>query len=174
MKEGTGSGNRAVKSIKCIGTIAKYCPATDQHLVVFDEDYLMPRWVSVGGEGETLGTTNSKPAGLDYLIGPKGSKGGASMALLRSTTALASQEPYCDMCGCGAEHVEESDREAAEACLLQCISCARYCHTYCVPEGIKKGLENDMGTIKRAETSSMAATVRPVSNVRVVEAKPAY
>ena len=36
----------------------------------------MPRWVSVGGEGETLGTTNSKPAGLDYLIGPKGSKGG--------------------------------------------------------------------------------------------------
>ena len=38
VKEGTGSGNRAVKSIKCIGTIAKYCPATDQHLVVFDED----------------------------------------------------------------------------------------------------------------------------------------
>ena len=46
--------------------------------------------------------------------------------------------------------MEESDREAAEACLLQCISCARYCHTYCVPEGIKKGLENDLGTIKRA------------------------
>ncbi len=150
VKEGSGNGKKAVKSIKCIGTIAKYCPATDQHLVVFDEDYLMPRWVSVGGEGETLGTTTSKPAGLDYLIGPNASKGGPSTALLRSTTALASQEAYCDMCGCGAEHVEQADREAAAACLLQCVSCARYCHTYCVPGGIQRALENDLGTIKKA------------------------
>ena len=148
VKGESGNGNKSVKSIQCIGTIAKYCPATDQHLVVFNEDCLMPRWVSVGGEGETLGTTLSKPAGLDYLIGPNASKGGPSTALMRSTTALASNEVYCDMCGCGVEHVEEADREAVAACLLQCSSCKRYCHTYCVPEGIKRALERNEASIK--------------------------
>ena len=35
---------------RCVGTITQYCAASDEHLVVFDETFLQPKWVTVSAD----------------------------------------------------------------------------------------------------------------------------
>ena len=107
-----------------LGTIAQYCPSLDQHLIVFDEDVMQPQWISVG------------PETVDILIGPPTdtSIAGPSTAYLRSQTEKP-EKKYCDMCGCGQEHVDETNINVDLKNVLQtCAVCTHSYHPYCCPK----------------------------------------
>jgi hypothetical protein len=116
--------HQILQSAYCTGTVKDYCPFINCHFVVFDEPQLQPQWVDVKGKVELLIDPYEQPKQITYESLQEGD--GSNI------------DGRCLMC-----HMSCSDSDGSH-----CIQCNNFCHTYCVPtgglrpvnEGLKKGL----------------------------------
>ncbi len=127
---------------RCVGTIAKYCPSIDKHLVVFDEEALQPQWVTVN------------PDDVDVLVGPTNSEE-HSMSFLRAIEDDTSGA-YCGLCGCGQEHIDCPADENVKIVLQKCKVCQHSYHPFCIPG--PDANDKDFGEVRH--TKSVAELIK--------------
>jgi hypothetical protein len=111
-------------SAKCVGTIVNYCPNTDRHLVIFDQDLLQPQWIQMNTE------SNGK-RDVELLLAPDEVMEDASEAFHRCQGPVGAHD--CGLCGLGTS---DQDRLPASqlTALHSCQSCNQHYHSYCYPE----------------------------------------
>ena len=75
---------------RCVGTITQYCAASDEHLVVFDETFLQPKWVTVSADS------------LDVILGQDETDITRTYNTALHCTALYCIALYCNVLHCTA------------------------------------------------------------------------
>ena len=114
-------------TVKCLGTIVDYCPGIDEHFILFDEEVIAPRWVSLRrGDGD------SKPQDVEvlldwaceigqdtfFVVNPRNKKRDASQG--------AGGEPVCELCHRGTILGVHG--------VVTCSVCRnRHLHRHCMP-----------------------------------------
>jgi hypothetical protein len=85
-------------TVKSLGTIVDYCPGIDEHFILFDEEFMAPRWLSLkqsGGECDV-------EVILQWAVADGDGPGHATSPNVRcnSKTSTDSEtcEPKCELC----------------------------------------------------------------------------
>ena len=124
-----GTGRELQGVFASVGTIVAYCPSTFEHLVVFDEEHLQPRWlvcqkstveVLLGAERADMQScsTDSVPS-IE------------SSAVTRfQRSVVDSKDSICFLCkGCDVHSIKNK----VHGSLKQCFKCNLRSHSYCIP-----------------------------------------
>lgn len=114
----SNSASAAAESVVCIGTIVHYCPASDKHFVVFDEEALQPQWIT------------AQKGSCEVLVGAVEGAPSTSPAVQRAQDWRKHAAFDCTMCG-----VSGCGDDVQMGRLVQCATCNLVCHAYCVPIG---------------------------------------
>lgn len=144
----SNDNDRATFSAKCVGTIANYSQATEEHLVIFDEEMLQPQWLV------------SRNEEMDVTLGRESDQQGAWERYQGSIL----DPNNCFLCGAGELQLSEEIRQVEEPTqledsarpvrkiipkstfgeiktqitqFLKCSRCSHYFHDYCMPSSQK-------------------------------------
>jgi len=137
-------------SAKCVGTITKYSPATEEHLVVFDEEVLQPQWLVSRNEemDVTLGSESDQTEAWrryqESIINPNNCFlcGYSELQSFDDNNNNDNNDNNYDEPSRPVRKVlpkamfgEEVERKTNQ--FLKCSKCHHYYHDYCMPNSQK-------------------------------------
>ena len=128
---------------KCVGTIVKFSPALNMHLIVYDEPLLQSKWVTCNSESIELLLGNEEDVSRVGLS-PIGNNAAGTVEYSTATAVMLSNESInisssdfniigncstgsgskCNMCDVGFDNNSKS---------FQCTKCNELYHRYCMP-----------------------------------------
>lgn len=125
-----GAQTGELQGLGSVGTIAAYCPSSFEHLLVFDEEHLQPRWLVC------------QKGSVEVLLGEKGCAAAAEEQSSSPTTTVvpsngghsseSQMDSNCTLChGFNLHHSKGLGK--ASSSLKHCCNCNMSVHPYCIP-----------------------------------------
>jgi len=129
----TADGAQAgeLQGLGSVGTIAAYCPSSFEHLLVFDEEYLQPRWLvcQKGSVEVLLGEREGAAAEEEESSSPTTTV----VPSIGGHSSESQMDSNCTLCHGFNLCLSKGQSKAINSSLKHCYNCNLTVHPYCIP-----------------------------------------